>query len=454
MKKFFELLAGTSQFLSNGVFGDGVNDYLQIRDIGGTALTHTLPASWTFEFVIKCPTTVSFIESLFSSNVPNVGANLLNINTQVIAGSSPERWKLAVTMRDPSQTAIFTNVELIKFPNNNSTRKNIHVVMRSTFSTTYLVEAFVNGIKIQMGSPTSMTPASFGFGFLQDRSDAARYSDGTFFGARFYDRALSDAECFASYNNGKYSDPVGANLIFDQRLATRNGNDFADKFDSNLKITGVNFANIANNLTTFVRSTGFRRLVCVGNSLTLGTGSTAGNDYPNLLYYLLNNVIYENVYSLSTAGSTTPNLIAAFLSRPDTYYRDTSNTIDLYIAWEVTNDLFFGASAATAYANYVTWCNMARAAGFKVIAMTVLPRSNAGTPVNFPTSRATVNTNIRNNYLTFADALADVAADSRIGDDGDENDLTYYTSDKVHMNDAGYAVVAGIVKNTIETAFP
>lgn len=53
---------------------------------------------------------------------------------------------------------------------------------------------------------------------------------------------------------------------------------------------------------------------------------------------------------------------------------------------------------------------------------------------------------------TFADALADVAADTRIGDAGDELNTTYYhLTDRVHLNNAGYAVVAPIVKAAIDS---
>ena len=46
--------------------------------------------------------------------------------------------------------------------------------------------------------------------------------------------------------------------------------------------------------------------------------------------------------------------------------------------------------------------------------------------------------------------IADVAADTRIGDDGDEDDATYYV-DGVHLNDTGYGIVAQIVADAINT---
>lgn len=118
--------------------------------------------------------------------------------------------------------------------------------------------------------------------------------------------------------------------------------------------------------------------------------------------------------------------------------------------FEVTNALYFGATATTAYNDLVTYCQAAQRRGFKVVVLTVLPRSDAGTPGSFETDRQTVNTNLRANWTTFADALADVAADSRIGDAGDETNTTYY-ADRVHPTTTGGGIIAQIVYDAILT---
>jgi hypothetical protein len=56
------------------------------------------------------------------------------------------------------------------------------------------------------------------------------------------------------------------------------------------------------------------------------------------------------------------------------------------------------------------------------------------------------NADMRLNYKDYADGLADVAADKRLGD---ASDKTYYT-DGVHMTDAGYAAVAEIVEAAVK----
>jgi lysophospholipase L1-like esterase len=118
-----------------------------------------------------------------------------------------------------------------------------------------------------------------------------------------------------------------------------------------------------------------------------------------------------------------------------------------------TNDLFFGASAGTVQTRYQDWCEARQAAGWKVIAFTILPRSDTSTPGTFETSRQTFNTWLRANWATFADALVDVAADTRIGDVNDELDTTYYSTDKVHLIAAGQAIVATLVADTLRSTF-
>jgi hypothetical protein len=60
------------------------------------------------------------------------------------------------------------------------------------------------------------------------------------------------------------------------------------------------------------------------------------------------------------------------------------------------------------YTRYLQWCADWRAAGFKVVACTVLPRNNGGLYAGFEADRQTVNAQIRANWASFADALADM----------------------------------------------
>lgn len=191
------------------------------------------------------------------------------------------------------------------------------------------------------------------------------------------------------------------------------------------------------------------RIIFDGNSLSaLSDSGGATNRYMYQTGRKLLPDLYECKY-VASGGRTTANMIADAATRVDAFY-DAARPSNIVVAWEITNDLFFGASAATAYNNIVTYCQGRQAEGFQVVVLSVLPRSGLGVPDTFEASRQTINTNLRANWESFADALADIGADETIGVAGADLDTTFYI-DGVHMTDAGYGLVAEIVKDAIQT---
>jgi lysophospholipase L1-like esterase len=185
--------------------------------------------------------------------------------------------------------------------------------------------------------------------------------------------------------------------------------------------------------------------VCDGNSLTSGTGATAGNEYPTVLAASLPSG--WTVENFGEVGQTTTQRENAAGDIIELF--DAERTENVAVLWEITNALFLadGAlSANDAYAEYVSWCETIRASGFSVVAVTVLPRTEAGTYAGFEADRQTVNGLIRANFEDFADALADVADHADLDDSEDTN---FYNADGVHLNDAGYAIVAAVVESAV-----
>lgn len=189
-------------------------------------------------------------------------------------------------------------------------------------------------------------------------------------------------------------------------------------------------------------------VVCDGNSLTAGTGSTGNNNYPALMKAILGSAY--RVTNLGVPSATTVERDSA----NETGALVRADAMNIAVLWEFTNDMTLGgpASAVDAEAHFVTWCNNVRAEGYeKIIAISVLPRNDfIDTGGAFETKRLTVNAYLAANWPSFADGFADVVADSRIGDKGDEEDITYYSVDKVHLNNAGYGIVAGIVAAAVQ----
>jgi len=182
-------------------------------------------------------------------------------------------------------------------------------------------------------------------------------------------------------------------------------------------------------------------LICDGNSLTFGTGSTAGNDYPSQLRTLLGSGYW--VTNVGVGGKTTAQMISGGAATVDTR-QDSWNPRNWLIAWEGTNQLPV-STAEESYDLLVQYCQERRAAGAnKIIVGTMLPADGRS-----EVERQEYNDLIRTNWDSFADAFADVGDDPTIGQTGDNLNLTYYNADKVHMTDAGYAVVAGIFEDSV-----
>lgn len=150
--------------------------------------------------------------------------------------------------------------------------------------------------------------------------------------------------------------------------------------------------------------------------------------------------------NLAVDGTTTVQRSGS-ASNPTIFYNPL-RAKNVAVLWEASNHIYFGATASEAITAYVAWCNSVRASGFKVVCVTVLPRSAGSPPPTFEASRQTFNGYLRANWSSFSDGLADIAADPRIGDAGDEYDTTYYP-DLAHLNATGYGIVAGIMRQAV-----
>lgn len=191
-------------------------------------------------------------------------------------------------------------------------------------------------------------------------------------------------------------------------------------------------------------------LIFDGNSLVRGFGVVRPfSDYVAQRMATTGRKIAVSNYGVD--GQTTANMIADQATQILPLYHPKLNK-NILVVWEAANDLYYGASVDQAFKNLQTYCSAARNKGFKVCLLTVLPNSGAGSPtgVNFYQAYQELNTRIRNASNAIADVIADVASDTRIGTVGAENDTAYYLTDKTHLNDAGYQIVANIVHQSIQ----
>jgi lysophospholipase L1-like esterase len=200
-----------------------------------------------------------------------------------------------------------------------------------------------------------------------------------------------------------------------------------------------------------------RIVVCCGNSLTSGTGSTTGenqaldmttlvgDNYPNKLVAALGHTNYSIRVDAYAGRALSQMVVEAPLV--DFFYSQSLG-IPIALVWEVTNELSQHKSAGGAIDLLIKYCNSRRKRGFKVAVMTCLPTQVTGIYAGFESDRLIVNDYVRENYLSFADKLIDVAADVRLQT---PTDTTYFNADKLHLNSVGYQVVADICVPIIAT---
>jgi lysophospholipase L1-like esterase len=206
----------------------------------------------------------------------------------------------------------------------------------------------------------------------------------------------------------------------------------------------VDALDVNGRLETGARQTVAGLIVFDGNSLTFGTGSTPGNDYPSRVMQALTGGPWV-AHNVAVGGQSTAAMIADAASQID-ILRSASYSHNIVLCFTGSVDRWADGNAARE-AKLKAYCTARRAAGFKVVVLTLT--SYAGE--NWPgTTRAEFNDWVRANYTSFADAVADVAADPKVGGPAAYANRTYFT-DGIHLTDAGYAVVAGIVKQVLET---
>lgn len=185
-------------------------------------------------------------------------------------------------------------------------------------------------------------------------------------------------------------------------------------------------------------------IVFEGDSLTTnGGGVTVAQTYPYQLIDLLGRAAYD-YYNVAVLGQTVVQMAAdaSYQYDPLSYLYSRA----ICVVWGGTNDIAGGDNATTVYNNISAFCAARKAAGWKVVVCTIIARGTFSGAQN--TTKSTVNSSIVSGYTGFADALVDLAADSRLSN---ASDVTYYNADTVHLNATGYGVVAGLVQTAVQS---
>jgi lysophospholipase L1-like esterase len=270
------------------------------------------------------------------------------------------------------------------------------------------LSTFVNGVKLQECSPTSMSSArNLRYCFVNATTHVASSSSGFKIGlSAIYMRGLNDGEVqnthkFLIANFGA----VGVNQI--------------------LGVTGTSIsAFLPSAYSDMVSSPGLSPL------------------------RLVTSQAFPSQTSVSAITDQAPYLDAVLtIGPPQAKY--------VLFSELGTNDLLANANVTTAIANIAAYLDSRRAAGWqKIVQSTIMSRNDAGmtgggmTEAQFDTARATVNTAIHSWVGTRIDAVADYAADPTMGTGC--NNLTYFW-DGVHPTAAGNLILAPIVAAAVNS---
>lgn len=193
-----------------------------------------------------------------------------------------------------------------------------------------------------------------------------------------------------------------------------------------------------------------------GSSLTNADGVNAlfGMRYPTQMYSALRTAGKKYIFNnISVGGTTTQYLTSTFFDRLPKH----AKAGDIIIFWEITNDahnLTSDTHGQALYNNVVTYCNQARAAGFKVVCLTGIPRDYpAYDDANITQRILRCDSIMRINPSSFCDLLIDPASLSECNEKSDTTNATYYQGDRTHPTTALYDIIALYVYTIFVTIF-
>lgn len=181
-----------------------------------------------------------------------------------------------------------------------------------------------------------------------------------------------------------------------------------------------------------------------------GDSITAGSVGPTTPYTQLS---YDDIstpsdlfHNYATSGSYMVDLRARKATVLASFDATKLNIISVLIG--VNDFIARGAFTNSFFQELKDYCNEFKAAGWKVIICTLLPAVSNAT---YETQRLATNTSIRNDS-SFYDGLADLAANSIMGQFTSVLDPTYYI-DTLHPTQAGMAVLQSVFEPVLTAIF-
>jgi hypothetical protein len=198
-----------------------------------------------------------------------------------------------------------------------------------------------------------------------------------------------------------------------------------------------------------------KRIIFDGNSLTNQSqnGIVGGQRYPLTCFESIRILRTLNAYFNFAIGSRrTQTLTAEF----DTKILPSASPGDIIVFWEITNnahDLVDDTAGTALFANVVAYCDQVRNHGLICVCLTGIARDMPSFDDPDITSRIIAcNDLMRANPSSFCDLLVDVGALTQFDAKTDTTNTTYYHSDRTHLTNTGYDLIASTVYTAMNGA--
>lgn len=186
--------------------------------------------------------------------------------------------------------------------------------------------------------------------------------------------------------------------------------------------------------------------VAEGDSITSGQLNTANNSYaklwknefPGRINFVNQAVSGSRIADLEARAAATDALLTS------TAEWSSSKVLSVFVG---TNELYTITPAATFLASLAAYCDARRAAGWKVLVGTILPRGDYIT-AEWNAWKATVNAGILTWVGVHCDALMDFASSPLMGNFSDTADASKYI-DGLHPTDLGQTYLYSVVRSAL-----
>lgn len=193
------------------------------------------------------------------------------------------------------------------------------------------------------------------------------------------------------------------------------------------------------------------KVVCAGNSLTVGYGTAT--PWPDMLDDQLNaGGKTTTVVNAGHSGEGTDQLATRVATEIDTEYDDTKACV--LVLQEVLNDLAWDSTtAATAYQHVIDYVDALADSGWYVIVLTPTPAQGAGMSGTYETRRQDFLALVAADptFSGRVDAIVDTGNDPRLAD---PTNAYWYNADLIHFHTRTNGLVAADVILTIRSLLP